>query len=55
MQFARSGNGTPGGGEEWYDARLEDLFDKWSEQDVKLDVAFGPEQFIERYLRDDEA
>ena len=43
-----------GGGEEWYDARLEDLFDKWSEYDVKLDVTFGPEQFIERYLRDDE-
>lgn len=44
-----------GGGEEWYDARLEDLFDKWSEQDVKLDVAFGPAQFIERYLSDNEA
>jgi hypothetical protein len=43
-----------GGGEEWYDARLEDLFDKWSEHDVKLDVTFGPEQFIERYLRDEE-
>ena len=43
-----------GGGEEWYDARLEDLFDKWSEHDVKLDVAFGPEQFIERYLGGEE-
>lgn len=43
-----------GGGEEWYAARLEDLFDKWAEQDVRLDVAFGPEQFIEKYLRDEE-
>ena len=43
-----------GGGEEWYAARLEDLFDKWSEQDVQLDVVFGPEQFIERYLREEE-
>ena len=42
-----------GGGEEWYDARLEDLFDKWSEHDVKLDVTFGPAQFIERYLKDE--
>lgn len=41
-----------GGGEEWYAARLEDLFDKWSEHDVKLDVCFGPEQFIEKYLQD---
>jgi hypothetical protein len=39
-----------GGGEEWYAARLEDLFDKWAEYDVRLDVTFGPEQFIERYL-----
>ena len=41
-----------GGGEEWFAARLEDLFDKWSEHDVRLDVTFGPEQFIERYLQD---
>jgi hypothetical protein len=43
-----------GGGEEWYAARLEDLFDKWSEHDVQIDVTFGPEQFIERYLRDEQ-
>ena len=42
-----------GGGEEWYAARLEDLFDKWSEHDVQIDVTFGPEQFIERYLQDE--
>jgi hypothetical protein len=43
-----------GGGEEWYAARLEDLFDKWAEHDVKIDVTFGPEQFIERYLKDEQ-
>jgi hypothetical protein len=42
-----------GGGEEWYAARLEDLFDKWAEHDVQIDVTFGPEQFIERYLKDE--
>lgn len=39
-----------GGGEEWYAARLEDLFDKWAEHDVMIDVTFGPAQFIEKYL-----
>jgi CpXC protein len=42
-----------GGGEEWYAVRLEDLFDKWAEHDVQIDVTFGPEQFIERYLQDE--
>jgi len=44
-----------GGGEEWYAARLEDLFDKWAEHDVKIDVTFGPAQFIEKYLADEES
>ena len=44
-----------GGGEEWYAARLEDLFDKWSEYDVQIDVVFGPPQLIERYLQGEEA
>jgi len=43
-----------GGGEEWYAARLEDLFDRWAEHDVRIDVVFGPEQLIERYLQEGE-
>lgn len=41
-----------GGGEEWYAARLEDLFDKWAEHDVRIDVVFGPQQLIDRFLQD---
>lgn len=41
-----------GGGEEWYAARLEDLFDKWAEHDVRIEVVFGPQQLIDRFLQD---
>lgn len=41
-----------GGGDEWYAARLEDLFDKWAEHDVKIEVVFGPQPLIERFLQD---
>lgn len=41
-----------GGGEEWYAARLEDLFDRWSEHDVQIEVVFGPEPLIARFLQD---
>lgn len=41
-----------GGGEEWYAARLEDFFDKWSEYDVKIEVVFGPQPLIDRFLQD---
>ncbi len=41
-----------GGGDDWYAARLEDLFDKWSEHDVKIEVVFGPQQLIDRFLQD---
>ncbi len=41
-----------GGGDDWYAARLEDLFDKWAEHDVKIEVVFGPQQLIERFLQD---
>ncbi len=40
-----------GGGEDWYAARLEDLFDRWSEYDLQIEVVFGPERLIERYLQ----
>lgn len=41
-----------GGGDEWYAARLEDLFDKWAEYDVKIEVVFGPQQLIDRFLQE---
>jgi len=41
-----------GGGEEWYAARLEDFFDKWSEHDVKIEVVFGPQPLIDRFLQE---
>lgn len=41
-----------GGGDDWYAARLEDLFDKWAEQDVRIEVVFGPQQLIDRFLQD---
>jgi hypothetical protein len=41
-----------GGGDEWYAARLVDLFDKWAEHDVKIEVVFGPQQLIDRFLQD---
>jgi len=40
-----------GGGEEWYAARLEDFFDKWAEHDVKIEVVFGPQPLIDRFLQ----
>jgi hypothetical protein len=41
-----------GGGEEWYAARLENLFDKWAEHDVRIEVVFGPQQLIDRFLQE---
>ena len=41
-----------GGGEEWYAARLEDLFEKWAEHDVRIEVVFGQERLVERFLQD---
>lgn len=44
-----------GGGEEWYAARLENLYEVWADRldgEVRIDVVFGPEQLVERYLKD---
>ena len=41
-----------GGGDDWYAARLEDLFDKWAEHDVRIEVVFGPQPLIDRFLQD---
>jgi hypothetical protein len=40
-----------GGGEEWYAARLEDFFERWAAYDVQIDVVFGPERLIQRFLQ----
>lgn len=39
-----------GGGEEWYAARLEDFFEQWKDHEVRIDVVFGEEQLLEKYL-----
>lgn len=44
-----------GGGEEWYAARLEDFFERWAAYDVQIDVVFGPEQLIKRFLQAENA
>jgi hypothetical protein len=40
-----------GGGEEWYAARLEDFFERWAEYDVQIEVVFGPDQLVQRFLQ----
>lgn len=39
-----------GGGEEWYWARYEDLVLQYADYDVKVDVVFGFDEMIEKYL-----
>ncbi len=39
-----------GGGEEWYWARYEDLVLKYHDTDVRVDVVFGLDELIEKYL-----
>jgi hypothetical protein len=44
-----------GGGEEIYWKRLEQLIEKWADQDVKVDVVFGFDELIEKYLGGEDA
>lgn len=44
-----------GGGEDWYWARYEDLVLKYAEYDVRVDVVFGFDEMIEKYLGGQEA
>ncbi len=44
-----------GGGEEYYWKRLEDLVHKHADQDVRVDVVFGYDELIEKYLGGQEA
>jgi hypothetical protein len=39
-----------GGGEEMYWKRLEQLILDWAEEDVRVDVVFGFDELIEKYL-----
>lgn len=44
-----------GGGEDWYWARYEDLVLKYANYDVRVDVVFGFDEMIEKYLGGQEA
>ncbi|MEZ4521437.1 MAG: CpXC domain-containing protein [Thermomicrobiales bacterium] len=44
-----------GGGEEVYFKRLEDLVMKYQNDDVKVDVVFGMQELIDKYLGGEEA
>lgn len=44
-----------GGGEDWYWARLEDFVLAYQDTDVRVDVVFGFDQLIEKYLGGAEA
>lgn len=44
-----------GGGEDWYWDRYEDLVQKYAEVDVRVDVVFGYQQMIDKYLGGEEA
>ena len=44
-----------GGGEDWYWERYEDLVKKYAETEVRVDVVFGFDQMIEKYLGGDAA
>ncbi len=39
-----------GGGEEIYWKRLENLIEKWADVDVRVDIAFGFDEAIEKFL-----
>lgn len=39
-----------GGGEEWYLKRFEDLIHKYSDTDIRVDVVFGFQEMIDKYL-----
>ena len=39
-----------GGGEDWYWARYEDLVERYADVDVRVDVVFGYQEMIDKYL-----
>jgi hypothetical protein len=44
-----------GGGEDWYWARYEDLVITYAEVDVRVDVVFGLQEMVDKYLGGQEA
>lgn len=44
-----------GGGEDWYWTQYENLVKKYAEKDVRVDVVFGFDEMIEKYLGGQEA
>ncbi len=44
-----------GGGEEYYWSQYENLVNKYADKDVRVDVVFGFDELIEKYLGGDEA
>ncbi len=44
-----------GGGEDWYWARYEDLVLKYQDVDIRVDVVFGLDQLIEKFLGGEDA
>ncbi|HVB63455.1 MAG TPA: CpXC domain-containing protein [Nitrolancea sp.] len=44
-----------GGGEDWYWERYEDLVKKYAELDVRVDVVFGMNELVEKYLGGEDA
>ncbi|MCM8745031.1 CpXC domain-containing protein [Thermomicrobium sp. CFH 73360] len=44
-----------GGGEDWYWTRYEDLVLKYQDVDIRVDVVFGLDQLIEKFLGGEDA
>lgn len=44
-----------GGGEDWYWTQYENLVKKYEDKDVRVDVVFGFDEMIEKYLGGEEA
>lgn len=55
LQFRPAWEFKAGGGEELYWRRLEELIEKYSEDDVRVDVVFGFDDMIAKHLGGEEA
>ncbi len=55
LQFRPAWEFKAGGGEELYWLRLEQLIEKYAEDDVRVDVVFGFDDMIAKHLGGDEA
>lgn len=55
LQFRPAWEFKAGGGEEMYWTRLEQLIEKYAEDDVRVDVVFGFDEMIAKHLGGEEA